>query len=559
MNGIELIYSLSSSPLQSVADIALRHDEDEASVRRILSRMEADELVLSAKLGMTKSAVQRHIVAPKGLAKSFDTSHRHPTKKQIWQANEWAKQDIESPKLRRFIRRYDRTHEHPPFDDPSTHVHPPWSGVTRGARWGVRRLASLERIYEISPGLLNGGHLKLENAPPGYVPPPLTRLRFLAKGRFYQCVAEYGPDVWVAFTFVGPHTSATALSEKYNDRYLGLVARDVDGNIGRAVDIAPKPSAHVIIGVDELASAVARNMFNGYDDVLIWCAHDGPDAPKTYRPTGTRLGDPFETPALGDWEKLMEDLNNPIKWIPSRGQSAYQLFNQMFETVGLNRTMLADILGVGHRVSGRWFDRFDAAGLTILLDGGLYPHDEAFLLAAYASRVSLNTVAPRFEAFLKDDYRVQQQTHNQGLGKIFRHLASEGIRIFGGWRTEVNVPEVTQLKPDGWVQVYDGGSGYAWYAVEYERTAQSPGGGQSKRSPYLKLASLGEVIPVLFVCETADQELILHEGPGDLRLWTTTLSRFLGADPSCPVWMEPSGRLVRVLFRKRGRPSSDDR
>ena len=559
MTDLELLLDLSYSPWSSAMDIARRHNEDEASVRRILSRMEADELVLSEKLGMAKSAVHRYIVAPNGLEKSFATSHRHPTEKQIWQADEWAKQDTESPKLRRFNRRYDRTHEHLPFDDPSTHVHPPWSGVTRGARWGVRRLASLERIYEIAPWLLHGGHLKRENAPPGYVPPPLTQLRFLAKGSFYQCVAEYGPDVWVTFTFVGPHTSATALSEKYNDRYLGLVARDVDGNIGRAVDIAPQPSAHVIIGVDELASAVARNMFNGYDDVLIWCAHDGPDAPITYRPTRTRLGDPFETPALGDWKQLMEDLHNPLKWVPSRGKTAYRLFNQMFETVGLNRTMLADIQGVGHRVSGRWFDRFDAAGLTTLLDGGIYPHDEAFLQAAYASRVSLDTVAPRFEAFLGDGYRAQQQVHNQGLGKIFKHLALANIRIFGGWRTEVNVPGITQLKPDGWVQVYDGGSGYAWYAVEYERTAQYPGGGQSKGSPYVKLASLGEVVPVLFVCETEAQEKMLHQHGGRLRLWTTTLTRFIGVGPLEPVWLDTSGRLVRVLFRKRGRPSSDDR
>ena len=559
MEDSELVHDLGWSPWSSVADIALRHEEDAAAVRRILRRLEGRKLVRSEALGMTKTAVKRFIATPAGLGICFDTSHRHPTREQMWRAHARAEKDSEDPKLLRFIRSYDLTHAHLPFDDPGPHVHPPWSATVRGARWGIRRLALEEQIYEVAPRLLNHGHLQLENAPPGYVPPDLTRIRFLAKGRFYQCVAEYGPDVWVAFTYVGPHTSATALSDKYDDRYRGLTARDVNGKVGDADDIAPQPSAHVIIAVDELAAAVARHMFDGYDDTLIWCAHDGPDTPKKYRQTGTRLGDPFETPALGDWKKLMEDLDNPLEWIPSRGRSALRLFHQLFETVSLDRTMLADILGVGHREAGRWFDLFHASGLMVLLDGGLYPDREAFLLAAYASRVSPETVGSRFAAFLGDDYRQQQQVHDQGLGQITRHLAKEHIRMFGGWRTEVNLAGFTQLKPDGWVQVYDGGAGYSWYAVEFERTAKSPGRGESKLGPYRKLASGGAVIPVLFVCETEAQERIFQKYAGELQLRTTTLTRFLGASPWDPVWTDPSGRRVRMLFRKHRRAGSDDR
>ena len=42
--------------------------------------------------------------------------------------------------------------------------------------------------------------------------------------------------------------------------------------------------------------------------------------------------------------------------------------------------------------------------------------------------------------------------------------------MFGGWRDEINIPGVTQLKPDGLVR----GSGRRsceWYSLEYERSA----------------------------------------------------------------------------------------
>ena len=86
--------------------------------------------------------------------------------------------------------------------------------------------------------------------------------------------------------------------------------------------------------------------------------------------------------------------------------------------------------------------------------------------------------------------------------RLVVRFAREGAEVVAGWRGEVNVPGLTQVRPDLLVQVSEGALGPGVYCIEFERTAVSPQEVEHKLGPYRRMAASGRPLPLLVVCET---------------------------------------------------------
>ena len=113
------------------------------------------------------------------------------------------------------------------------------------------------------------------------------------------------------------------------------------------------------------------------------------------------------------------------------------------------------------------------------------------------------------------------------MNRLVVRFAKEGVEVVAGWRTEVNVPGLTQVRPDLLVQVSEGALGAGTHYIEFERTAVLPGRVREKLGPYHRMAATGRPLPLLVVCETARGRQNFRAAAGALPMLTSTLERAL--------------------------------
>ena len=115
-------------------------------------------------------------------------------------------------------------------------------------------------------------------------------------------------------------------------------------------------------------------------------------------------------------------------------------------------------------------------------------------------------------------------------------------QVVAGWRVEVNVRDVTQVRPDPLAPVVSGPYGGGFHSLEYERFTGSQRT-ESKLGPYRRLALLGRPLPVLMVCDTGRAAESFLAVAGDLPLLAATLDQALDGPVSggATVWRVPSG------------------
>ena len=143
------------------------------------------------------------------------------------------------------------------------------------------------------------------------------------------------------------------------------------------------------------------------------------------------------------------------------------------------------------------------------------------------SRVLPSVIRSRHGAYLDRWYREHEQHHNDGVNRLVVRFAREGVEAVAGWRGEVNVPGLTQVRPDLLVQVSEGTLGAGVHCIEFERTAVSPQEVEYKLGPYRRMAAAGRPLPLLMVCETARGRRNFRAVAGTLPMLTTTLERAL--------------------------------
>ena len=147
--------------------------------------------------------------------------------------------------------------------------------------------------------------------------------------------------------------------------------------------------------------------------------------------------------------------------------------------------------------------------------------------AANMSRVLPAVIRSRHGAYLGRWYRGHEQRHNDGVNRLVVRFAREGVAVVAGWRGEVNVPNLTQVRPDLLVQVTEGMLGAGTHYIEFERYAVRPGRVAEKLGPYRRMAAAGRPLPLLMVCETGRGQESFRAAAGTLPMLTATMERAL--------------------------------
>ena len=96
-------------------------------------------------------------------------------------------------------------------------------------------------------------------------------------------------------------------------------------------------------------------------------------------------------------------------------------------------------------------------------------------------------------SYLDRRYREQERRHNDGVNRLVVRFAREGVAV--GWRGEINVPGLTQVRPDLLVRVSQGTLGPGFHCIEFERQSAYPRGAERKLGPYLRMAGPGVPCP----------------------------------------------------------------
>ncbi|WP_420438543.1 hypothetical protein [Candidatus Poriferisodalis sp.] len=125
-------------------------------------------------------------------------------------------------------------------------------------------------------------------------------------------------------------------------------------------------------------------------------------------------------------------------------------------------------------------------GLIDRFDGRCYLAERGLRRAANVSRLQASALIRRHGAYLRPAFVHRQRRHDGGVNRLVLQFAAEGSAAFVGWRGEINVPGVTQIRPDLVVLVADGPLGSGAYCLEYERSATTPSEIFEKISPYRK-------------------------------------------------------------------------
>ena len=121
------------------------------------------------------------------------------------------------------------------------------------------------------------------------------------------------------------------------------------------------------------------------------------------------------------------------------------------------------------------------------------------------------------------------------MNRLVVRFAREGVAVAAGWRGEVNVPGLTQVRPDLLVQVGAGTLGAGTHCIEFERYSPVPSQVEHKLVPYRRMAAAGRPLPLLVVCETARGLYNFRAAAGTLPMLTATLERALAGPVTGPV------------------------
>ncbi len=514
-------------PLAAAAELALVLNAPPDGLRRRLSALRRSGWLASLRCGMSEPAQTRWLLTRRSLEHLYATDHTHPRPRErigyerAWTLSGPAPAGRDQPPL-------DPGHEHlgpeawrsaalleAPAAEGGQHEHPPWSATARGAQVCLRRLAMLEPIYRLAPVLWRDGHLR-----GGGAPPDLSDFRLLRRSGFFVAVARYGDDLWVAFSYAGAHATERILRRKYAFRFWDLdcyVARERRSfRLSNRIfyedpEQTVEPSALVVIAVDRWAAALARGLPGRTNagaagetiPTLICTAARRCGPPVEPNPSRDLISEPAARTSLGRPERLGRWLRGRPDAAALIGPAAYRLFLLLAEFPAMPADWLGEMGGLSPRAAARILRRFLLAGLAVRHERRFYLAQRGFLRAANLSRIQVSAVRNRHGAYLQARYRRIQQRHDDGVNRLALQFAREGTRAFAGWRGEVNIPGLTQLRPDLLLLVGAGPFGPGPYAIEFERRASTPGEVAAKLRPYLRAAAAGRGLPVLFVCETA--------------------------------------------------------
>ena len=538
-------------PLASVANLASTLGATEDRVRAMLGRLRSGGWVSSVMRGMTERRQHRWFLTGKAVEALYVTDHQHPSAREEVRASGQAAFHPERELPEDFRERFALDHDHPPHlegpddspfssggkvqegGDGADHEHPPWTATSRGVEMSLRRLAMLEPVYRLAPDLISSGRVNwpAEVDTPASRKVRMTDFRLLRRGGFYHAVAHYGEQVWTPFTYAGIHATERVIRRKEQHRFWGVDCYSSEEDrylrIGNRTfyedpDQEVEPSAQVVVAVDAWARELARNTLSG-STPTIFCTPDGRCSPAVaLRPSRDLVSDPAEHATVGRPENAAQWLRNNPDMAAIDGRLAHRLFLTVCQFPAMRASWLAEVAKGKPAEVRRHLRRFVETGLVAVFDGRHYLSELGMRRAANMSRVLPGVIRSRHGAYLDRWYREHERRHNDGVNRLVVQFAREGVAAVAGWRGEVNVPGLTQVRPDLLVPVVEGPYGAGAYCTEFERSAVQRSEVAQKLAPYRRMAADGRPLPLLVVCETERGEGNFRDAGRGLPVLTTT-------------------------------------
>ena len=559
----QLLKIAARMPLASVANLAPILGLAEDRVRRMLGTLRSGGWVESVVRGMTERRQHRWFLTRRAVDLLYVTGHQHPAPREEARAAGQAAFHPEGELPEDYRERFALDHDHPvhlegqgdsPFADGNPadgngggpdHEHPPWTATSRGVEMSLRRLAMLEPVYRLAPDLIRSGRVNLPKGDGAATRDArMTDFRLLRHGGFYHAVARYGEDVWTPFTYAGLHATERVLRRKEQHRFWGVDSYSHEEDrylrIGNRTfyedpDQEVEPSALVVVAVDSWARDLARNTLSGNTPTL-FCTPEGNCTPAVdLRHSRDLVSDPAGHPSVGRPESAELWLRDNPDMEAIDGRTAHRLFMTICQFPAMRASWLKEIVGGSSGEVSRHLGRFVQTGLVAVFDGRHYLSELGMRRAANMSRVLPSIIRSRHGAYLDRWYREHEQHHNDGVNRLVARFAREGVLAVAGWRGEVNVPGLTQVRPDLLVQVSQGTLGAGTHCIEFERQAVHPFQVEHKLGPYRRMAAAGRPLPLLMVCETARGRRNFRAAAGTLPVLTTTLALALAGPVTGPV------------------------
>ena len=542
-------------PLASVSNLAPVLGMAERRVRRMLLSLRTGDWVESVRWGMAEGQRRRWFLTRRAVDLLYAADHQHPSPREEARVAAMAQSGQGPAATAEFRARFALDHKHlvhvdglatSPFlgDAPSPlpeerertdHEHPPWTATERGVETSLRRLAILEPVYRLAPDLLTSGRARWPNDGAGR-DLRMTDFRLLRHGGFYHAVARYGVEAWAPFIYAGVHATERTLRRKLEHRFWGVncYSHEEDRyiHIGNRVfyedpDLEVAPSFQVVVAADAWAAGLARRTLTGSTPTVV-CTADGHCSEAVeLQPSRDLVADPPGHPTVGWPERVGRWLGGHPDVAVIDGKAAYRLFATIMEFPAMRASWLRQLVGGTMVEVNRRLGEFLQAGLVAAYDRRYYLDELGIRRAANLSRVLPAVVRNRHAAYLSLWYREHERLHNDGVNRLVVAFAREGVRVVAGWRGEVNVPNVTQVRPDLLVQVAEGPLGSGTYCIEFERSAVYAWDVNRKLGPYRRMAQLGRPLPLLVVCETDRAEQNFQAAADGLPLLTTTVERAL--------------------------------
>ena len=543
-------------PLASVANLAPVLGLDEEKARRMLGALRRGGWVTSLVRGMTERRQHRWFLTRRAVDLLYVTDHQHPAPREEARAAGLAAFHPQGELPEDYRERFALDHDHPvhlegqsdsPFAAGDTgdkndsgggdHEHPPWTATSRGVEMSLRRLAILEPVYRLAPDLIRSGRV---NWPPDDTASSretrMTDFRLLRRGGFYHAVARYGPDLWTPFTYAGLHATERSLRRKEQHRFWGVDCYSHEEDrylrIGNRLfyedpDQEVEPSGQIVMAHDAWARELARSALSSAMPTL-FCTPDGQCSETVeLRPSRDLVSDPSGHPTVGRPEQAGLWLRENPDMEAIDGRTAHRLFLTICQFPAMRASWLAEVVKGSAAEVSRHLGRFVQTGLVAVFDGRHYLSEPGMRRAANMSRVVPSVIRSRHEAYLDRWYREHEQRRNDGVNRLVVRFVREGAEVVAGWLGEVNVPGLTQVRPDLLVQVSDGTLGAGTHYIEFERQAVPPSEVEYKLGPYRRMAAAGRPLPLLMVCETARGRQNFRAASGPLPMLTTTLERAL--------------------------------
>ena len=543
-------------PLASVNNLASVAGMAEDRVRAMLGRLRSGGWVASVMRGMTERRQHRFFLTGQAVDLLYTTGHRHPSPREVARAEGLARFHPQGELPEDYRERFALDHDHSvhlenqersPFaagdagdadaEDGPDHEHPPWTATSRGVETSLRRLAMLEPVYRLAPDLLRSGRVSLPADDTAATRDArMTDFRLLRHGGFYHAVARYGTDLWTPFTYAGIHATERVLRRKEQHRFWGVDCYSSDEDRYLRIsnrtfyedpDQEVEPSAQVVVAVDAWARELARNTLSS-DTPTIFCTPDGRCTPAVeLRPSRDLVSDPSGHASVGRPESAGLWLRQNPDMEAIDGLLAHRLFLAVCQFPAMRASWLKEVVGGNAGEVSRHLRRFVDTGLVAVFDGRHYLSEPGMRRAANMSRILPSVIRSRHGAYLDRWYREHEERHNDGVNRLVVRFAREGVEVVAGWRGEINVPNLTQVRPDLLVQVTGGALGPGFHCIEFERRAVLPHLVEHKLGPYRRMAASGRALPLLMVCETARGRRNFRAAAGTLPMLTTTLERAL--------------------------------